>query len=137
MFATLAFLLVLSFIAIFLSNVLNIPLMSINSPDLTHRPPLTLAAFFPLLLAYYAQAVLAILPNTFIFKLLLLPFILWQAWKCAVGLDSAGSRARLFEHENTDKFAFTNFGMTVRHFLEMMPPGGHLPKLGHSAECSA
>ena len=109
--------------------------MSINSPDL--RPPLTLAACFPLLLAYYAQAVLAILPNTFIFKLLLLPFILWQAWKCAVELDCAGPWARLLGHENTDKFAFMNFNATVRHFSEMMSPGGHLLKLGHSAECSA
>ena len=111
--------------------------MSIISPDLTHRQPSTLAAFFPLFLAYYAQAVLAILPNTFIFKLLLLPFILWQAWKCVTGLDCAVPWARLLGHQNPNKFAFLNFEFTVRHFLEMMSRGGRLLKLEYSAPCSA
>ena len=111
--------------------------MSIISPDLSHRQPSTLAAFFPLFLGYYAQAVLAILPNTFIFKLLLLPFILWQAWKCVTGLDCAAPWARLLGHQNPDKFAFMNFNFTVRHFSEMMSRGGHLLKLEYSAPSSA
>jgi hypothetical protein len=111
--------------------------MSIISPDLTHRQPSTLAAFFPLFLAYYAQAVLAILPNTFIFKLFLLPFILWQAWKCVTGLDCAAPWARLLGHQNPDKFAFLNFEFTVRYFLEVMSRGEPLLKLEYSAPCSA
>ena len=132
-FDTLPFLPALSFIAIFLSNVLNVTLMSIHSPDLAHRQSVTLAALFPLLLGYYAHAVLAMLPNTFIFKLFLLHFILWQAWKCAIGLDSAESWARLLGHQNADKFAFLNFIFSVRLFLEMMSPGGHLQKLEYRA----
>ncbi|KAF8271416.1 hypothetical protein EI94DRAFT_1720550 [Lactarius quietus] len=62
-----------------------------TSPDLALRQPLTGAAFFPLYLSHYAMAVLVILPHTFILKLSLLPFVLWQAWRCAVGLTlSAG-----------------------------------------------
>jgi hypothetical protein len=37
----------------------------------------TLAAVAPVFLSFYAQAVLAILPNTFILKLSLLPFMVW------------------------------------------------------------
>jgi hypothetical protein len=90
--------------------------MSINltSPDLAHRQPLTLTAFLPLFLGFYAQAVLAILPNTFIFKLSLLPFILWQAWKCAVRYDYAMSLAQSLGHQNTDRLAFLNLCFVVR-----------------------
>ncbi|KAN0128427.1 hypothetical protein V8E53_013816 [Lactarius tabidus] len=60
-------------------------------PDPALRQPLTGTAFLPFYLSYYAMAVLVILPHTFIFKLSLLPFVLWQAWRCAVGLNlSAG-----------------------------------------------
>jgi hypothetical protein len=44
-------------------------------PDPALRQPATLAAITPVILSVYAQAVLAILPNTFILKLALLPFI--------------------------------------------------------------
>ena len=56
-------------------------------PDPALRQPFTLAAFFPLLLSHYAMAVLVILPHTFVLRLSLLPFVLWQAWRCAFGLD--------------------------------------------------
>jgi len=95
--------------------------MSINSADLAHHQPLTLATFLLLLLGYYAQAVLAILPNTFLFKLLLLPFILWQGWKCAVRYDHAVLLAQLLGHQNTDRLGFVNlifvcavFGIALR-----------------------
>jgi len=87
--------------------------MSIFSPDLSLRQPLTLAAVLPLLLSYHAMAVLAILPNTFIFKLLLLPFILWQAWKCVVELDFGVPLAHLLGHQGTDRIAFWNFLFVV------------------------
>src|SRR5712691_1777390 len=78
------------------------------------RQPLTLAAVSPLFLGYYAQAVLAILPNTFIFRLLLLPFILWQAWKCAIGLDCAVLWAQFLGRETSDRFRCSNLGLVVR-----------------------
>jgi len=88
--------------------------MTIYSPDPALRQPLTLATVFPLFLGFYAQAVLAILPNTFIFKLLLLPFILWQAWRCAVGLDFGASLAQLPGYQGADRFVFLNFCFVVR-----------------------
>jgi len=60
-------------------------------PDPALRQPFTGAAFFPFYASCYAMAVLVILPHTFILRLSLLPFVLWQAWRCAVGLNfSAG-----------------------------------------------
>ena len=56
-------------------------------PDPASRQPFTTAAILPLSLLYYVLAVLTILPHTFILKLAFLPIILWQAYKCAVGLD--------------------------------------------------
>ena len=88
--------------------------MSIYSPDLTLRQPLSLAAVSPLLLSYHAQAVLTVLPDTFIFKLLLLPFILWQAWRCAVGFDFGAFLTQLLGHQGTDRVAFWNLMFVVR-----------------------
>ena len=88
--------------------------MSIYSPDPPLRQPLTLVAVSPLLLSYYVQAVLTILPDTFIFKLLLLPFILWQARRCAVGLDFGVFLTQLLGHQGTDRVAFWNLMFVVR-----------------------
>jgi len=88
--------------------------MSISSSGPALRQPLTLGAVFPVFLGYYAQAVLAILPNTFIFKLLLLPFILWQAWKCAIGVDCAVLTAQFLGRESTDRFRCSNLALVVR-----------------------
>ena len=88
--------------------------MSIYSPDLSLRQPVTLAAIFPLLLGYHALAVLAILPNTYILKLLLLPFVLWQVWKCAIEIDFGAFLAQLLGHQGTDRIAFWNFLFVVR-----------------------
>jgi hypothetical protein len=63
-------------------------------------------------------AVLAILPNTFLLKLLLLPFIIWQAWKCAVELDISASLAQLPCFQSADGLAFWNLMHVVR-FLSM------------------
>jgi hypothetical protein len=106
---------VLSFIAIFLSNVVNWlsgPLMSTNSPYLALRPPLTQATLYPFLLNYYVHAVLAILPNTFLFKLVLLPFILWQAWNCTVRYDYAVFFAQSLGHR--DGLGYLNMIFAVR-----------------------
>ncbi|KAI0297625.1 hypothetical protein B0F90DRAFT_1634028 [Multifurca ochricompacta] len=92
-------------------------------PDPALRQPLTISAIAPLYLSFYALGVLAILSNTFLLKLSLLPFIVWQAWKCAVGLDLALGLARLFGLESADGLALWNlsyvmsiFFMTLRSF---------------------
>jgi hypothetical protein len=86
--------------------------MTRYSPNLALREPLNLTAVLPLILSHYAQSVLAILPNTFIFKLLLLPFILWQAWKCTVRYDYAAFFAQSFGHH--DGLGYLNMIFAVR-----------------------
>ncbi|KAH9997355.1 hypothetical protein BJV77DRAFT_1059170 [Russula vinacea] len=76
------------------------------SPDPAARQPFTNAAFFPLYSCHYVLAVLAILPRTFVLKLVLLPIVVWQAWKCAVGLDFAAGMANSMGVE----------GSRLRHF---------------------
>jgi hypothetical protein len=90
-------------------------------PDPALRQPLTGTAFFPLYSSHYAMAVLVILPHTFILRLSLLPFVLWQAWRCAVRLNfSAGLALSL--GVNGEKLNFWNFAYVVRLLLFVYPP---------------
>ena len=98
----------------FTPNTVRPLLMSVYSPDLSLRQPLTLATILPLLLSYHALAVLAVLPNTFIFKQMLLPFVLWQAWKCSTEFEWGVPLAQLLGHQGTDRIAFWNFLFVVR-----------------------
>jgi hypothetical protein len=82
-------------------------------PDPALRQPATLAAVVPVFLSIYAQAVLAILPNTFILKLSLLPFILLQAWSCVVRLNFSMGLAKWLGLENDEWIRFWNFQFTV------------------------
>jgi hypothetical protein len=82
-------------------------------PDPALRQPATLAALAPLFLSIYAQAVFAILPNTFILKLSLLPFIVWQAWSCAVGLSFSMAAAKWLGFENDEQIRSWNFQFVV------------------------
>lgn len=93
---------------------LDLPDPMENREPVALRLPLTLKAAFLLFLSHYAHAVLTILPNTFIFRLLLGPFVLWQAWRCAVGFDFGVYLAPLLGHQGTDRFAFWNFLSAVR-----------------------
>jgi hypothetical protein len=90
-------------------------------PDPAHRQPATLAAIAPALLSVYVQAALAILPNTFTLKLLLLPFIIWQTWSCAVGLNFSVAVAKWSGLQSDDRLRFWNvsFGVGATSF-----PGG-------------
>jgi hypothetical protein len=110
------------------------------SPDLTLRQPLTLAAVFPVLLCNYALAVLAILPNTFIFKLLLLPVILWQAWRCAIGYDMAAPSAKMLGvlgQQSTDGLGGANIFFVVRLVSRIMSSRARLLTLEYRPRCSA
>ena len=74
--------------------------MSFLLQDTALRQPATLAAVAPVFPGFYAQAVLAILPNTFTLKLSLLPFILWQAWSCTVRVNFSMGLAKWLGFEN-------------------------------------
>ena len=60
-----------------------------SPPDPTSSQPFTQTA--TIYLFHYVLAVLAILPDTFILKLAILPAILWQAWKIAVNPSRVGN----------------------------------------------
>ena len=95
--------------------MLALPILNIfTPPDLSLRQPLTGAAFFPFYLSYYAMAVLVILPHTFILKLSLLPFVLWQAWRCAVGLNLSVTLALSLGIENGERLNHWNLVYVVR-----------------------
>jgi hypothetical protein len=83
-------------------------------PDPALRQPLTGTAFLPFYLSYYAMAVLVILPHTFIFKLSLLPFVLWQAWRCAVGLNLSAGLALSLGIESGERLNHWNLVYVVR-----------------------
>jgi hypothetical protein len=89
--------------------------------DLSLHQQLTVTAILPFLLSHYAMAVLAILPNTFILKLSLLPLIVWQAWTCVVGLNLSMWIARLLGLRSADRFSFWNFTFAVRSLATPMP----------------
>ena len=85
-----------------------------SPPNPASRQPFTTAAFLPLYLLLYVLAVLAILPHTFILKLALLPAILWQAWKCAVGLDFSLWLANSMGLESPARLCYFNVAFMVR-----------------------
>ena len=76
-------------------------------PDLSLRQP-SVTAVIPLLLNYYALAVLAILPNTVLFRLMLQPVFVWQAWRCAADVDFSAWLALLLGLERADSINFWN-----------------------------
>src|SRR6266702_863533 len=83
-------------------------------PDPALRQPFTNAAFSPFSLSYFAMAVLVILPHTFILRLSLLPFLLWQAWRCAVGLNLSVGLALSLGVENGERLNHWNLIFVVR-----------------------
>ncbi len=89
------------------------PFLLPEHPDPTLRQPLTLTAVTPLFLSYGALAVLAILPNTFILKLSILPFIVWQAWSCAVGLNLSVALAGWLGLQSADRLNLWNVALVV------------------------
>ena len=82
-------------------------------PDLSLREP-SVIAVIPLLLSFYALAVLAILPNTFLFKLLLQPMLMWQAWRCAADVDFSAWLAQSLGLKRADSINFFNAVFVVR-----------------------
>ncbi|KAH8989919.1 hypothetical protein EDB86DRAFT_2941454 [Lactarius hatsudake] len=56
-------------------------------PGTSHRKELTPADIAPVILCYYAHAVMAILPGTFWLRVALLPVTEWLVWNSGVTLD--------------------------------------------------
>jgi len=83
-------------------------------PDPALRQPLTGGAIFLFFSLYYAMAVLAILPHTVIIKLSLLPFVVWQAWRCATGMNFAAGLALAMGNDNGERLNHWNFAYVVR-----------------------
>ncbi|KAH9030384.1 hypothetical protein EDB84DRAFT_1669690 [Lactarius hengduanensis] len=82
-------------------------------PDLSLRQS-SAVALIPLSLTYYALGVLAILPNTFLFRLLLQPVSLWQAWGCITNIDFSAWLAQSRGLQNSDSLAIWNSSFMVR-----------------------
>ncbi len=89
-------------------------------PDLSLRQSSAVTAVIPLLLSYYALGVLAILPNTFLIRLLLQPVFVWQAWRCVEDVDFAAWLAQLLGLESTDRINFWNSPFVVRSLFAIM-----------------
>jgi hypothetical protein len=81
-------------------------------PDLSLRQP-SVAVVIPLFLNFYALAVLAILPNTFLFRLLLHTLLVWQAWRCVADVDFSAWLAQSLGLES-DSINFWNSSFVVR-----------------------
>ncbi|KAH8982091.1 hypothetical protein EDB92DRAFT_1804839 [Lactarius akahatsu] len=84
-------------------------------PDPSLRQP-SAFALLPLCLTYYALGVLAILPNTFFFRLLLQPALLWQAWWCATNVDVSEWLAQSLGLQNSDSTRIWNFPFVMGMF---------------------
>ncbi|KAH9019080.1 hypothetical protein EDB85DRAFT_585567 [Lactarius pseudohatsudake] len=88
-------------------------------PDPALRQPFTGAAFFPFFFSCYAMAVLVILPHTFILRLSLLPFVLWQGWTCAVSLNFPVGLALYLGVKNGEWLNYYGFTYVVRFLLSV------------------
>ena len=92
------------------------------SQDPTSRQSFTTAAFLPLFSFHYVLAVLA-----FILIYALLPILLWQPWKCAVGLDFSAGLPNLFGLESSARLSHFNvtvclsYNFVVEHTLLPIP----------------
>ncbi|KAI9435053.1 hypothetical protein H4582DRAFT_1972488 [Lactarius indigo] len=88
-------------------------------PDLSLRQS-SITPLIPLCLTYYALGVLAILPNTFLFRLLLQPVVLWQAWRCVTNVDFSAWLAQSLGLQNSDGTKFWNSAFMTGMFCVML-----------------
>ena len=88
-------------------------------PDLSLRQP-SVTALVLLFLTYYALAVLAILPNTFLLRLLLHPIFLWRAWRCVADVDLAAWLVQSLGLKSAVRLHLFNFMLVVRLLFNMI-----------------
>ncbi|KAI9443858.1 hypothetical protein H4582DRAFT_1042531 [Lactarius indigo] len=77
-------------------------------PSINYRKELTLADIAPIILCYYAHAVMAMLPGTFWLRVALLPVTEWLVWNSAVTLDLSQYLASMFGLSNALRVSFLN-----------------------------
>jgi len=82
-------------------------------PDASLRRALTLTDIAPIILCYYAHAVLAILPNTYWLRVALLPVTEWFVWHAAVTLDFSKYLAGTLGLENPVRVSFLNMAFDL------------------------
>ena len=82
-------------------------------PDASLRRALTLTDIAPVILCYYVHAVLAIVPNTYWFRVALLPVTEWFVWNAAVTLDFSKYLAGTLGIENPVRVSFLNMAFDV------------------------
>jgi hypothetical protein len=88
-------------------------------PDPSLRQP-SATPLIPLIMTFYALAVLAILPNTIFLKLFLQPVLMWQAWRCLADVDFAAWLAQSFGVKDAAHLNFFNSPIAVRLFFTKM-----------------
>ncbi|KAI9443868.1 hypothetical protein H4582DRAFT_1042651 [Lactarius indigo] len=77
-------------------------------PSINHRKELTLADIAPIILCYYAHAVMAMLPCTFWLRIALLHLTEWLVWNSAVTLDLSQYLASMFGLSDALRVSFLN-----------------------------
>ncbi|KAI9431516.1 hypothetical protein H4582DRAFT_1242142 [Lactarius indigo] len=77
-------------------------------PSTSHRKELTPADIAPVILCYYAHAVMTMLPGTFWLRIALLPVTEWLVWNSAVTLDTSQYFASIFGLPNALRISFLN-----------------------------
>ena len=82
-------------------------------PDASLRRGLTLTDIAPLILCYYAHAVLAMLPGTYWFRVALLPLTEWLVWNAAVTFDFSKYLAGTLGLENPLRISFLDMVFDV------------------------
>ena len=98
-----------------LSSILSLHHSEMESliPDLSLRQPLVTPLIL-LFLTYYALAVLAVLPNTFLLRLSLQPIFLWKAWRCVADVDFAAWLAQFLGLKSAVRLHLFNSTLVVR-----------------------
>ena len=105
-----------------LSSILSLHHSEMESliPDLSLRQPLVTPLIL-LFLTYYALAVLAVLPNTFLLRLSLQPIFLWKAWRCVADVDFAAWLAQFLGLKSAVRLHLFNSTLVVRSLAFFLP----------------
>lgn len=95
----------------FTKNVLSSLLPTV--PDSSLREPITISAVAPLFACYYVLALLVQLPRTFVFRVSLLPIVIWSGWHAATRYDLALRVALMLGWEDHWQIQGLNFALVV------------------------
>jgi hypothetical protein len=74
-------------------------------------------------------------PKHIVSKLSLFPFIVWQTWTCAVGLDFSMWIAHFLALQSAGRFSFCNSSFVVRSLPILVLSDTDAVNLGHRLQC--